>query len=42
MAQICGTFKFQSEENYGQFLEAMGAPKDMVDRVMESMPKVRK
>ena len=41
MAQICGTFKFQSEDNYAQFLEAMGAPKDMVDRVMESMPKVR-
>ena len=40
MSQICGNFKFQSEDNYADFLEAMGASKEMVDRVMASMPNV--
>ena len=40
MDKICGTFKFQSEDNYAKFLEAMGAPKEMVDRVMASLPNV--
>ena len=40
-SKICGNFKFQSEENYADFLEAMGANKEMVDRVMSSLPNVR-
>ena len=39
-SRICGNFKFQTEENYADFLEAMGANKEMVDRVMASMPNV--
>ena len=40
-SRICGNFKFQTEENYAEFLEAMGANKEMVDRVMSSLPNVR-
>ena len=40
MDKICGTFQFQSEDNYAKFLEAMGAPKELVDRVMASLPNV--
>ena len=39
-SKICGNFKFQSEDNYADFLEAMGASKEMIDRVMASMPNV--
>ena len=33
MDKICGTFKFQSEDNYAKFLEAMGAPKEIKYKV---------
>ena len=34
---ICGTFKFASENNYRQFLEAMEIPTGMIDHVMSSL-----
>ena len=40
MSLICGEFKFATESNYRQFLETMGAPNGMIDKIMASLADV--
>ncbi len=39
-AKISGKFKFVSQENHAAFLKAMGAPDEMVDKVVGNLDKV--
>ena len=40
MSSLCGRFKFSSEENHANFLKAMGAPEDMVQKVVANLTQV--
>ena len=40
--KICGNYKHEDETNYSKFLEAMGAPQEMIGKVMEGLTNVRK
>ena len=39
-AIACGKFKVESQENYKAFLEAMGAPADMVETIFKASDQV--